>query len=230
MTGLPSKIANDIWWDSRLADLSGTLIARRIKCMALRLAVKEWAGVIDALANSDQILLIRKYPPDQFSFLLYPTYTYYSADKSNPAKFDARFAAKFQEKYLEMARDAALLELREPGIVQLRYLFEIDEVVVISKETRFEMLAPFMIWSPAHVATYAEKAYGGLSVWIGRTKKLSMPILAARQTSGGSITKYTHFEDFNVAGAAPVCVEDQYQLKRSQLLEVLTSATTGITQ
>ena len=187
--------------------------------MSLRLAVKEWAGVIQALGAGDQILLIRKYEPEQKSFLLYPTYSYYTQDKSNPERFDS----KFQQKYLKTARDAALAELEQSDIVKLRYLFEVDKTVSVPKDFPVNKITPFMIWSSEHVAGYAEKAYAGLSIWIGRTKKLTEPILAARQTTGGSITTYKHFEDFKVSGAALVIPEQQYEEKRDKLIDSINA-------
>ncbi len=185
--------------------------------MRTRLAIKEWAGVINALGQGDQIILIRKYSPDAKQFLLYPTYSYYNTDRGTPERFEA----KFQSKFLTLARESALSELENPGIVNLRYVFEVDKVVNIPQDTQISRLVPFMIWSAEHVATYAEKAYNGLNVWIGRAKRLPVPVLAARQTSGGSITTYKHFEDIDIGDALSVLSESDYEKKRKELMTAL---------
>ena len=191
--------------------------------MGFRLAIKEWAGVIDALASGDQFLFIRKYSPEESRFLLYPTYSYYTSTKGDPERFDA----KFQESFRQIARDAALAELEDTGVVRLRYLFEVDEIKIVSRDFPVQELTPFMIWSSEHVSNYAEKAYNGLFLWIGRTQQLSVPVLAARQTTGGSITTYKHFEDIELADTSYTTDETLYLEKRNALLQIIENSCTA---
>lgn len=179
----------------------------------MRLAIKEWAGVIEALNNGSQILMIRKYEPDQSCFLLYPTYTYYTADKIHPD----RFKKKFRKEFVDLARDAAQKQLVEPNIVRLEYLFELDEIVPLENKARVLAAARHTIWTDEHVWSYAEHAKKGVVAWIGRTKRLPKPVLSARQTTGGSITTYKHFEDVDVSEASLVIPKETYAAHKAKV-------------
>lgn len=187
--------------------------------MGLRLAMKEWAGVIEALAEGNQIFLLRKYEPEEKEFCLYPTYSYYTSIQNHPERLNDKFKPEFTEK----AKKAALEQLVEKDLVKLKYLFEVDEVVSLSNVKRaVKELDPFMIWTVSHVAQYSERAKNGVFLWVGKTKKLSETVLAARQTGGGSITKYNHFEDIDTTGSSLVLEEAVFQRKRKDLLNRLS--------
>lgn len=184
--------------------------------MKLNLAVKEWAGVIEALCHGSQMVFVRKYEPDQNAFLLYPTYSYYLNDQRRIERFNE----KFQQKFQSLAKESALKQLENRDIVQIKAMFEIDEVIKIDSK-QIAKLEPFMIWSVNHVHEYATKAKNGINLWVGRTKLLKEPVLAARQTTGGSITLYRHFEDVNTTGAEPVFSDNEYVEKKKLLLQAL---------
>lgn len=187
--------------------------------MGLRLAMKEWAGVIEAFADGQQIFLLRKYAPDETKFCLYPTYSYYTSIQNHPERMND----KFKHQFVEQAKNAALEQLIDKDLVKLKYLFEVDEVVNLFNVKRaVEELDPFMIWTVSHVAQYSERAKNGIFLWVGKTKKLTQTVLAARQTGGGSITKYYHFEDIDTAGSSQVLEEAEFQRKRKELLDCLS--------
>lgn len=183
--------------------------------MGLRLAVKEWAGVIEALSKGIQIILVRKYPPDEKQFLLYPTYSYYSSTANYPDRFDRNF----QKAYRQLARDAALEQLLDRDVVKLQYVFEVQDVMLMTSNN-IKRLAPCMIWSVEHVKEYAER-YNGLFVWSGRIKRLPAPILAARQVGGGSLKTYTHFEDVDVLGVADAIADEHFRQMSFELKEAI---------
>lgn len=186
--------------------------------MGLRLAFKEWAGVIEALAEGHQIFLLRKYEPDEAKFCLYPTYSYYTSIQNYPERLNDKVKPEFAEK----AKNAALEQLKEKDIVKLKYFFEVDEVIHLADVKRVVDLEPCMIWSVSHVSQYAETAKKGMFVWIGRTKELSKTVVAARQTGGGSLFKYNHFEDIDTTNSSQMLEESVFQKRRTDLFECLS--------
>ncbi|CAN5439791.1 hypothetical protein BH10CYA1_BH10CYA1_62070 [soil metagenome] len=175
--------------------------------MGIRLAVKEWAGVIEALNRGVQTVLIRKYLPEQTEFLLYPTYSYYTANKNHPD----RFAEKFRPEFVSMARDSALEELLAPDLVKLKYVFKVENVIHLDSKAKITAAAMQTIWTTEHVQSYAEKSKYGVVAWVGQTKRLPSVVLAARQTTGGSITKYNHYDDVDVSESEPVSSAEHHK-------------------
>ncbi len=185
--------------------------------MKTRIGLKEWAGVIEALADGRQILLVRKYPPEHNEFLLYPTYSYYSANKNYPDKFKRKFRKEFES----LAREAAEEQLKNSDIVEIKYWFAVDKVYAAITQKQIRNLGELMIWSVDHVADYAETAKHGVCVWTGRTFKLPKTVLAARQTGGGSIMFYKHYEDVLLQDSKSTITEDRYLEESKKVGQVL---------
>lgn len=185
--------------------------------MKTNLAVKEWAGVISAMAKGTQFILIRKYQPVSKQFLLYPTYSYFSAIQKTPDQL----REKFQPAYLDLARKSAEEQLKTQDIVNLKYWFQLDETFEDVRAEQISNLEPFMIWSVDHVIAYAKR--GPLHVWLGRTFQLETPVKAARQVGGGSLMVYRHFEEIELHPSVAVVSEERFQEHKKSICKIVAA-------
>jgi hypothetical protein len=55
-------------------------------------ALKEWAAIVEAIGQSKQAILLRKYPPARREFFLYPTYEF-----ARPKDYLERFQPQYRE-------------------------------------------------------------------------------------------------------------------------------------
>jgi hypothetical protein len=116
--------------------------------VATRVAFKEWAVTVRALATGKQIVLLRKggireegreFRVEEPRFLLYPTYEHQRADL-------------LQEPYRpDLA--AVLAEVPEPGTVRLAYWAEVTDIYQTLEAAEVEALAPHYIFT----TSYAEE-------------------------------------------------------------------------
>jgi hypothetical protein len=116
--------------------------------LATRVAFKEWAVTVQALARGQQIVLVRKggiseegreFRVEQPRFLLYPTYEHQRADLLQPA--------------FRPDLDAVLSDPPAPDTVRLSHYAEVTDVYQTLEAAAVEALAPHFIWT----ATYAEE-------------------------------------------------------------------------
>ncbi len=114
----------------------------------MRIALKEWAVAIDAMARGEQIVLVRKggireeareFRVEHTQFLLYPTYEHQRANLVQPAH-QADLAA-------------TLAGWGGPATVTLRAWAEVIDSVAISDATTVARLAPYYVYTE----NYAEE-------------------------------------------------------------------------
>ena len=92
--------------------------------MGLALALREWSAVIDAMGKGQQSVMVRSYPPRAGKFLLYPTFSFYSSEKSNLQKFDRKFQPQFRE-FAKNSAEETLAKARNLQ-VEIQYFAELE--------------------------------------------------------------------------------------------------------
>jgi len=188
--------------------------------MSLALALREWSGVVEALGNGDQTVMVRGYPARYPAFFLYPTFSYYTSTKAKPESFNE----KFQPKYLKLARESAedTRKLADSLLVHFKYYAEVDEVIPIEESKTWDRLEPYFIWSTEHVKGYATTS---TFLWILRVHRLPETIVIGRNAGGGPPTFYKHSEEISTDGSRPVLVDSEYAKLKSGILAAVAKST-----
>jgi hypothetical protein len=137
-----------------------------------QVALKEWAVTVRALAQGQQILLLRKggireegkhfrviYP----EFLLYPTYEHQKQDLLKP---------QYQPGLHQV-----LAELPQAGAITFTYWAKVEEVVEVSEQEKVDDLSPYYIWTNAYAqARLYWKPRLPLSVMLLRVYQMEHPV------------------------------------------------------
>lgn len=186
--------------------------------MSTTIALREWAGVIDAMGNGTQTIMVRSFVPKHNIFFLYPTYSYYTAKKHIPALFES----KFQQQYLQLAKDSAERTSAQAKdfLGEFKYFAEVEQVIGLKKSLNFSKLEPFMIWSADHLAEYAQ-SNNQLFLWLLRIYKLENTITIGRAAAGGPPTYYHHPVPLSTDESKPVLPEDKFQEVSKKILSIV---------
>jgi hypothetical protein len=158
-----------------------------------RMALKEWASVLEALGRGEQLLLIRKggliEPGSGFelvtrSFVFYPTFEHQTVNFLRPehrGAFDAAMArrAPAGQVRFELAGLAInSMETNDPGIVERLRPFHVYNEDFLKQRLKWQpdmplvlaIIRAYRLAAPAVVA--ADPAYAGCKSWV----ELSQPV------------------------------------------------------
>jgi hypothetical protein len=110
----------------------------------MKVALKEWAVVIEALARGEQVFLLRKggiaegrcgFELRHRKFLLFPTWEQQHAESVRP-----EYRNLFQR-----------LQPTDPEVVAITHSAEVTDIVPAPSRDRFRQLAPHHIWSESFI-------------------------------------------------------------------------------
>ena len=188
----------------------------------MRLAMKEWSPVIQALGEGKQILLVRSYEPPATQFLLYPTFTFYTNAINKPEVLRQYFQPQFCN-LAEAAGKHTMQRARTDYYTDIDYFAEVDQFFPINEDRLWKAIAPFYIWSPEHVLSYLHKTKAKSAyLWIVRTYKLPHPLLIGRVPMGGPPATYTHHQDVSTKGSTPVLTDQNHLSIKQKLMDLLS--------
>ncbi len=188
--------------------------------MRLQHAVKEWAGVVNAIGAGEQLIIVRRYEPRSRDLFLYPTFNYYNAEKSNREGFNTKFQTSFCESAWTSGKEAMERGQNE-CLVNVSYWVHVSHVVSINDHSVWKKLSRFYIWTPEHVETYAKGSRtGNVLLWVLRAHKFAKPFDIGRIAQGGPPDFYKHHEEISADGSKPVIADADFNKKESEILKI----------
>lgn len=183
----------------------------------MNVALKEWAVVIEALAQGRQRFLLRKggiaegrggFEVRHREFLLYPTWEHQQIESVRP---------EFHELFKQTRP-------KQPGIVRFRYLARVTDVLEAPPSIEgMQPLAGDHIWTPAYLEMrYSYRPERPLFVLFLRLYRLEaegeMPEI---RRYAGCRSWVTLDEEIETANLAPAEPDDRFDDARKSLLEKL---------
>ena len=137
-----------------------------------QMALKEWAVTVEAMAQGDQVLLLRKggihedgkdFRVIHREFLFYPTYLHPKEQLLQPA--------------LQPALRKVLEEPQDSGQITFSYWAKAEEVLEISGQKQVDDLEPHYIWTTAYAQSKLHwKPMLSLSVLLLRVYRLEQAV------------------------------------------------------
>ena len=188
--------------------------------MDVQFGVKEWAAVIEALAQGKQIIMIRgeKPKPTPVPLLLYPTFSYFAGKSASLDK-------KFKPEYVEMAKsigEETMRQAHEGSIVTIRYFAEVTDSAQVDYKYDWSAIEPYFIWKKEHTREYA-LSRSSVYIWFVRVYKLPTPVITPAKGSG-SLTTYLHDEKIVVEEPDAVMSDQEYTILKSKMLARLPAS------
>ena len=151
-----------------------------------QIALKEWAVTVQALAQGQQILLLRKGGIHESSqdfrvihpeFLLYPTYEHQRADLLKPAH--------------QPALEQLLADRPEADTITFTHFARAEEVIEVAAQERVDDLAPHHIWTDAYAQSRLHwKPMLPLSILLLRVYRLEQPATVPYLKEYGGCTSW----------------------------------------
>jgi hypothetical protein len=185
----------------------------------LKIALKEWAVVCQALERGRQILLLRKggiyeaageFELEHRRFLLFPTYLH---QKIEMLKTDERggFEARQQE----------------PQQVRLSGVGEVTDIMQVQSRAQMDALDDQHIWtSPLIDMRFNYRPENPLYLLLVRTYKLSEPRMIANTPAYAGCKSWVPLdEEISIAGATAVLSSEDYEQRRQAIFSRMNSTT-----
>ena len=151
-----------------------------------QIALKEWAVTVQALAEGQQILLLRKGGIHESSqdfrvihpeFLLYPTYEHQRADLLKPAH--------------QPALEQLLADRPQADTITFTHFARAEEVIEVAAQERVDDLAPHHIWTDAYAQSRLHwKPMLPLSILLLRVYRLEQPATVPYLKEYGGCTSW----------------------------------------
>ncbi len=182
----------------------------------LNIALKEWSATINALAQGDQIFLLRKgglrernrhFKVEHSRFLLYPT-LYHEAEKLVKHRY---------RQHLDVSTSPVTRS------VSLRAFATVDEVHLLDDEAVSERIAPFHIWSD----DFVEKRFGWkprhqVNLLLLRTHVLPEPVELPVLARYRGCTSWVDLDEpLDLSSATPALGDGEWDAKKDALLSAL---------
>ena len=151
-----------------------------------QIALKEWAVTVQALAQGQQILLLRKggihesgqdFRVIHPEFLLYPTYEHQRADLLKPAH--------------QPALEQLLADRPQADTITFTHFARAEEVIEVAAQERVDDLAPHHIWTDAYAQSRLHwKPMLPLSILLLRVYRLEQPATVPYLKEYGGCTSW----------------------------------------
>ena len=173
-----------------------------------QMALKEWAITVEAMAQGDQVLLLRKggiheegkdFRVIHDEFLFYPTYLHQKEDLLQPSH--------------QLALRKMLEETQDDTKVTFTYWATAEEVLEISDQEKVDDLEPHYIWTTAYAQSKLHwKPMLPLSVMLLRVYKLEKPVTVSYLPEYGGCTSWVEvLTDVNLGNMEPVLDDAAFQ-------------------
>ena len=171
------------------------------------IALKEWAVTVQALAQGEQILLLRKGGIHESSkdfrvlhpeFLLYPTYEHQKAELLQPA--------------YQPALEALLEQPRDPGEITFTHFARMEEALELLDQDKVDDLEPHYIWTTAYAQSRLRwKPTLPLSVMLLRVYRLEAPVTVPWLPEYGGCTSWVEdLVEVPLGNMEPVMSDEEF--------------------
>ena len=179
-----------------------------------QMALKEWAVTVEAMAQGDQVLLLRKggihedgkdFRVIHREFLFYPTYLHQ------------------KKELLQLAYQPALSKVLEQphddDHVTFSYWAKAEEVLEIDEQEKMNDLAPHYIWTAAYAQSRLHwKPMLPLSVLLLRVYRLEQPVTVPYLPEYGGCTSWVEvLSDVNLGQIKPVLNDAEFQRRVDEI-------------
>ena len=149
-------------------------------------ALKEWAVTVRALANGDQILLLRKggiheegkdFRVIHPEFLLYPTYEHQREDLLKPAN--------------QLTLQQLLADTPKSDTITFTHWAKAEEIIEVEEQERVDDLAPYHIWTDEYAQSRLRwKPMLPLSILLLRVYRMERPVTVPYSKEYGGCTSW----------------------------------------
>lgn len=183
----------------------------------MRTAFKEWAVVCRALAQGDQVLILRKggiveeggvFRPDHPEFFLFPTYSHQGSDSVVPLA---------RSWLLEMEA-----EQPEAGTLVLRHWAEVTSALQVRSLPAVLRLRGEHVWSDEVVEERFHRWREAIYALVVRVHRLPQPVaLELREEYTGCKSWVELAEDVPTDGSTPVLDDDEFVRRAAKIRSAL---------
>ena len=178
------------------------------------IALKEWAVTVRALAQGQQILLLRKGGIHESSkefrvihpeFLLYPT-------------FEHQREELLKEPDQASLRDV-LAQPRTEGQINFSHWARVEEVIEVSQQEKVEDLSPYHIWTNAYAQSRLHwKPMLPLAVMLMRVYRMEAPVNVPALPEYKGCTSWVEVLDrVDLGKLEPVLPDQEFQLRVDEI-------------
>ena len=172
------------------------------------IALKEWAVTVQALAQGEQILLLRKGGIHESSkdfrvlhpeFLLYPTYEHQKIELLQPA--------------YQPALEALLEQPRDPGEITFAHFARMEEALELLDQDKVDDLEPHYIWTTAYAQSRLRwKPTLPLSVMLLRVYRMEAPVTVPWLPEYGGCTSWVEdLVEVPLGNMEPVISDEEFR-------------------
>jgi len=183
----------------------------------VRIALKEWATVIRALAQGEQIFILRKgglaetrrgFELAHPKFVFFPTWEHQQREQ-----LDAPYQTWFDE-----------LEPREPSKLTISAIAEeVETLEAPAERERWHAARGLHVWNDSYIdMRYDYRPDLPLRLVLLRASVLPKPVeIPADRRYGGCRSWVDLYDDVSVAGARPALADENFQQAKKQLCNAL---------
>ena len=189
-----------------------------------QIAFKEWAVTVNALAQGQQVLLLRKGGIHEVTkdfriahpeFLLYPTYEHQNEDLLKPSS-----QSLFQE---------TLTDSSPAGTVTFSYWAQVTETIKVAELEKVQELSNYHIWTDEYTESRLRwKPMVPLSIMLLRVFKLEAPVNIPWIKEYGGCTSWVEImPTINLGQLTPAMNDSDYQNSIASIKACLGFNTAG---
>ena len=182
----------------------------------LKIALKEWAVVCDALETGNQIILLRKggiyeasgeFELENPQFILFPTYLHQNAGMLKPA-----------------LRDSPKPVTTEPDKIELRTAGAVTNIIQLNDRKQIDAIDDEHVWAtPLIDMRFNYKPQNPLYLMIVRAFRLPKPIIVANTPAYAGCKSWLPLdESISLAGLAPALDDAAFEARRNSILHRLS--------
>ena len=187
--------------------------------ITINAALKEWNVAIDALANGDTIMLLRKggireesggFTVAYRQVLLYPTFEHQNPDLLKP----------------EYANQVQVVDSGwHPETIKISSFAEITNILQVSDESTLNKLFFYHIWNDNFVSDRLKwKPRQPLYILLLRTYKLTqVQDIFYRPEYGGCRSWISLNKSINITGLTPVLNDDNYHKLSAEICQIISN-------
>jgi hypothetical protein len=189
----------------------------------VNVALKEWAVVVEALAQGRQAFLLRKggiaegrngFELRHREFLFFPTWEHQQRDLVKPA-------------YSELFTS---LEPSDPETIPFQYFAQVTDVLEAPKQVeQFAALAAFHIWAQPYIdLRYSYRPDLPSYIVLTRIHRLPTALALANDRRYRGCRSWVELlDDVSIEGAQPLASDAEFASRRSLLLDAIAAAKTA---
>lgn len=186
--------------------------------ISLKVGLKEWKTVCQALGDGRQVVLLRKggiyesageFEVQHRQFVLFPTYLHQKLDQLKPAEH-----AAFEPRSAE------------PSQVALEVAGEVTDIIQLRSRRQMDALDDQHIWAPPLIdMRFNYRPDNPLYLLLVRAYRLRAPVTIDNTPEYAGCRSWVPLEQaIDVSGASPALTDEQYQSRRRLIRDRLDHA------